>query len=74
MDNSIKLSKEWLQENVARFTHNGSPIDEQTVISLANEFTSTLSEKGLKEVGKIIKEFDIFHSDYGWIRCYCGVN
>ncbi|MBX7047235.1 MAG: hypothetical protein K1X86_15505 [Ignavibacteria bacterium] len=74
MDNSVKVSKEWLSANVSRFTYNNEPIDEAIVLSLAGVFTSTLTEAGMSEAGKRITEFEIFHKDYGWIRCYCSRN
>lgn len=66
------VKKDWLSNRVMKFTHNDKPIEKETVLSLAEEFTSSLSDKGINEVGSKIKEFEIFHSEYGWIRCYAN--
>lgn len=61
--------------HVEKYTHNGEPLALSVILSLesSDEFTSTLTEAGKSEVGKRIKEFEIYHEDYGWIRCYAAI-
>lgn len=72
----MKIPVGTILEDVISVTYNGESTSKKDFTNPDGKYhqafyESTLSELGIKQIGKTVKSFEVFVADVGWFRCEC---
>ena len=64
-----------IETEVKTILYNGEPVEKDKFIEggeyYQKEYVSTLSKEGIEQIGKPIKDFEIYVKESGWFLCVC---
>jgi len=65
-----------IKEEVKSITYNGEVVSKSDFTESTGKYhfkyyISTLSKKGIEQIGKIVNSFEIYVDKVGWFRCEC---
>jgi hypothetical protein len=64
-----------IETEVKAIYYNGEPIEKEKFLPggeyYQENYLTTLSQSGIEQIGKLIKQFQIYIKDSGWFTCEC---
>jgi hypothetical protein len=71
----MEVDNKIIETEVKTILYNGEPIEKEMFLEggryYQEKYLTTLSQCGIAQIGKLIKEFQIYINDAGWFTCEC---